>query len=136
MMNEKELLEWYLSVGVDAFCGDKPFVAENKQLIVKENEKAPIDTRPAITDLAQMSSTACKNARELCEKAQTLEELRKAVDNFDGCSLKLNAKNTVFGDGDEQAKILFVGEAPGADEDRTGQPFVGKFGQLLDKILQ
>ena len=108
MMNEKELLEWYLSVGVDAFCGDVPFVAENKQSTIKETDKISSDVRPAITDLAQMSSTACKNARELCEKAQTLEELRKAVDNFDGCSLKLNAKNTVFGEGDEQAKILFV----------------------------
>lgn len=136
MMNEKELLEWYLSVGVDVFCGDVPFVAENKQSTVKEAEKNSADVRPAITDLAQMSSTACKNARELCEKAQTLEELRKAVDNFDGCSLKLNAKSTVFGEGDDKAKILFVGEAPGADEDRTGQPFVGKCGQLLDKILQ
>lgn len=133
MMNEKELLEWYLSAGVDVICGDEPFVSSKKSVSVPVAKVA--DTRPAITDLAQMSTTACKNARELCEKAQSLSELEKAVANFDGCALKLTANKTVFGDGDEHAKILLVGEAPGAEEDREGKPFIGKSGHLLDKML-
>ena len=133
MMNEKELLEWYLSAGVDVICGDEPFVSVKKPSLPATHES--VDTRPAITDLAQMSTVACKNARELCEKAQSLSELEKAVENFDGCALKLTANKTVFGDGDEHARILFVGEAPGADEDREGKPFVGRSGHLLDKML-
>ena len=57
------------------------------------------------------------------------------VENFDGCSLKFSANSTVFGYGNAQAEILIVGEAPGADEDRLGEPFVGRSGHLLDKML-
>ncbi len=133
MMSEKEILEWYLSAGVDVICGDKPFVYAEKSE-TKELSNAN-SARPAITDLAQVSQVACKNARDICEKAQNLAELEKGVAEFDGCALKLTANKTVFGDGDEHAKILFVGEAPGADEDRLGKPFVGRSGHLLDKML-
>ena len=114
-MNEKEILEWYVSAGVDVICGDEPFVFSEK---IKPAVVQKTDTRPAITDLAQMSQAACKNARDICSKAQSLEELEKAVEMFDGCALKLTANKTVFGDGNVHAKIMFVGEAPGADEDR------------------
>jgi DNA polymerase len=132
MMNEKEILEWYVSAGVDVICGDEPFVFSEK---IKPAVVQKTDTRPAITDLAQMSQAACKNARDICSKAQSLEELKKAVEMFDGCALKLTANKTVFGDGNVHAKIMFVGEAPGADEDRLGKPFVGRSGHLLDKML-
>ena len=134
MMNEKELLEWYISAGVDVICGAEPFVAAAKPQPAAVAVLSA-DTRPAITDLAQMSLTDCKYARDICEKAETLKELAEKVDCFEGCSLKLTANKTVFGDGNEHAKILFVGEAPGADEDRLGKPFVGKSGHLLDKML-
>lgn len=134
MMNEKELLEWYLSAGVDAICGNEPFVASAKPQPVPVTPM-PADARPAITDLAQMSLIACKNARDICEKASNLEELAAGVERFEGCALKLTANKTVFGDGDEHARIMFVGEAPGADEDRIGKPFVGRSGHLLDKML-
>lgn len=132
MVSEKEILEWYLLSGVDVICGDRPFMSSEKTESVSKMEDK---SRPAITDLAQMSQIACKNARDICAKAQTLDELEKCVDIFDGCALKLTANKTVFGDGNEHAKILFVGEAPGADEDRSGKPFVGKSGHLLDKML-
>lgn len=136
MMNEKELLEWYLEAGVDAICGDKPLTASAVvQPAVPVFAAAAADTRPAITDLAQMSLTACKNARDICDKASSLEELAAGVERFEGCALKLTANKTVFGDGNEHAEILFVGEAPGADEDRMGKPFVGRSGHLLDKML-
>ncbi len=133
MMDTKELLEWYLASGVDAICGDKPVQFDNKVQIAAVS--ATTDSRPAITDLAQMSVTACKNAREICSQASSLEELAAGVEKFDGCALKLTANKTVFGDGNPNAKIILVGEAPGADEDRIGKPFVGRSGQLLDKML-
>jgi DNA polymerase len=74
-------------------------------------------------------------ARELASKAATLEELREAVASFDGCNLKFTAKNTVFADGNPEARLMLIGEAPGRDEDIEGRPFVGRSGQLLDKIL-
>lgn len=74
-------------------------------------------------------------ARELASKARSLEELREAVASFEGCNLKFTAKNTVFADGNPEARLMLVGEAPGRDEDIEGRPFVGRSGQLLDKIL-
>jgi uracil-DNA glycosylase len=75
------------------------------------------------------------SARALAEAAATLEELRAAVAAFDGCALKRTATNTVFADGVAGAPLMVIGEAPGADEDRQGLPFVGRSGQLLDRML-
>jgi len=75
------------------------------------------------------------SAKDSAARAQTLEELHEAVRTFEGCSLKRTAMNTVFADGDPSAHVMFIGEAPGADEDRQGLPFVGVSGQLLDKML-
>jgi DNA polymerase len=68
-------------------------------------------------------------------ECQTLEDLRRAITDFEGCALKKTATNLVFADGNPQAKVMLVGEAPGADEDRQGLPFVGVSGQLLDRML-
>lgn len=65
----------------------------------------------------------------------TLEQLRAAVEAFEGCSLKPFATRTVFSDGNPKAKIVLIGEAPGAQEDAVGKPFVGRSGQLLDKMM-
>src|SRR5690606_36529927 len=67
--------------------------------------------------------------------ARTLEELRERLAAFDGCNLKLTAKNLVFAEGNPEAPIMLVGEAPGRDEDLEGRPFVGRSGRLLDRIL-
>lgn len=69
-------------------------------------------------------------------QAQTLAELKDAIENFEGCDLKKFAMNTVFARGAEDADIMCVGEAPGADEDRQGKPFVGRSGKLLDLMLE
>jgi DNA polymerase len=74
-------------------------------------------------------------ARELARSASSLEELREIMLSFDGCNLKATAKNLVFGDGNPQAELMLVGEAPGRDEDLEGLPFVGRSGQFLDRIL-
>ena len=74
-------------------------------------------------------------AVHLARSAQSVDELRQALESFDGCGLKKTATNLVFTDGNAQAPILFVGEGPGAEEDRQGLPFVGPSGKLLDKML-
>ena len=76
---------------------------------------------------------ACPRAG--AERAATLDELRQSMARFDGCNLKFTAKNLVFADGNPEAALMLVGEAPGRDEDIEGLPFVGRSGQLLDRIL-
>lgn len=148
-MNEdlgiKEILEWYLIAGVDETCGEVPFAlaepVKEMPRIVPAAVSAAVrpaenSARPATTELAQATINACQSARELCQKAETLEELKKMVEEFDGCALKLTANKTVFGYGSGTARLLLIGEAPGADEDRSGIPFVGRSGQLLEKMLK
>ena len=78
---------------------------------------------------------AAMAAREAARSAKTLDELRAILDNFDGCALKATATQLVFADGNPQARVMFVGEAPGRDEDIEGLPFVGRSGKLLDRML-
>jgi DNA polymerase len=93
---------------------------------------APPPSSPAIS---QAATAAVTSARALAAAATSVAELEAAVAGFDGCALKATATRTVFADGNPQARIMFVGEAPGADEDRQGKPFVGVSGQLLDRML-
>ena len=74
-------------------------------------------------------------AREQARHAQSLEELEAILAGFDGCALKFSAKNLAFADGNPEGRVMLVGEAPGADEDRIGKPFMGRSGQLLDRML-
>lgn len=74
-------------------------------------------------------------AREAARSADSLEALKAVIDGFEGCGLKVTATNTVFADGVPGADVMVIGEAPGADEDRQGKPFVGVSGQLLDRML-
>jgi len=75
------------------------------------------------------------DAQAAAASATTLAELKAALEAFDGCPLKRTATNTVFADGVAEGGIMLIGEAPGRDEDRIGKPFVGRAGQLLDKML-
>jgi DNA polymerase len=85
--------------------------------------------KPAAADQALQSAWA------LAAAAMTVEELRRALEGFDGCGLKKTATNLVLGDGNPQARVILIGEAPGAEEDRQGLPFVGASGRLLDRML-
>lgn len=78
---------------------------------------------------------AADDARARAAQMQTLEELEALLRGFEGCGLRFTAKNLVFADGNPQARVMFVGEAPGADEDRIGKPFMGRSGQLLDRMM-
>ncbi|MBL8689921.1 MAG: uracil-DNA glycosylase [Rhodospirillaceae bacterium] len=104
---------------------------------------APLPPRPAIRPAASpprpvpaSTPLVAQDAKALAASCKTIAELEQAVRVYDGCGLKKTATNTVFADGNPGAKLMFVGEAPGADEDRQGKPFVGLSGKLLDRMLQ
>ena len=84
---------------------------------------------------AAPQNSAAGDSATLAKTATTLDELAFALESFEGCSLKKTAKSTVFSDGVSSARIMLVGEAPGQDEDRTGKPFIGRSGQLLDAMM-
>ena len=133
-MNIKDILEWYLLAGVDEICGDEPLSVEiNKTKSMPEVNVQ--SNRPVISSLAQNTNGAYKNATDICDKVNSLADLLTEMEKFDGCALKHTASKIVFGDGNPNAKLLLIGEAPGADEDRVGKPFVGRSGQLLDKMM-
>jgi DNA polymerase len=81
------------------------------------------------------SDAAVASARHLAAEAQSIEDLRAALLAFEGCALKATAMNLCLFDGNPEAKVMIIGEAPGAEEDRQGRPFVGAAGQLLDRML-
>ena len=92
---------------------------------------------PAVSrsEIAPAPEAAIASAREAARTAPSLEALRALLENFDGCALKHTATRLVFSDGNPQARIMFVGEAPGRDEDIEGLPFVGRSGKLLDRMI-
>lgn len=107
--------------------------------------RAPSGNSPGISSaissgnssaLSSAAASAVADARALAGACGSVAELEAAVRAFTGCALKATATTTVFADGNPLAKIMFVGEAPGADEDRQGKPFVGVSGQLLDRMLR
>ncbi len=105
----------------------EPFVAP-----VAVNKDVP---KRSVAPQLKKNQAHLEDAQKLAASAKTLNDLRKAIDAFEGCALKHTAMNTVFADGNPEADIMLIGEAPGADEDRQGLPFVGGSGQLLDKML-
>ncbi len=150
MQNAAEILEWYINAGVDEALDDEPrnyFEAAEPAKTVPEivaSAPEPVKPRPAARAPAAavpasgiLSSLAASiaEARRLADEAVTLADLEKAVREFEGCAIKRTATNTVFADGNPQAKLMLIGEAPGADEDIKGIPFCGVSGQLLDKMF-
>ncbi|MBO5037884.1 MAG: uracil-DNA glycosylase [Alphaproteobacteria bacterium] len=142
-INIQEALDWYIWAGVTETCSDEvcAFNKENQPIIPKTTVSAMRSSSvlaaqvPASGALVLTSFAALKNAKDICAKATSLEELRELLEKFDGCNLKNTAASTIFGDGSNKAKIMLIGEAPGADEDRIGRPFVGRCGKLLDKMF-
>ena len=141
--NLAELLQWYADIGVDEAIGDTPVdrTVINKIEIPEKAIVLPLAipaTMPVpATAPAPITGTieALKDAAALAAAAKTIDELKAALDNFNGLSLKRTATQMVFADGIPAARVMIIGDAPGADEDRAGRPFVGATGQLLDKML-
>lgn len=142
-----EALRWQVEAGADDATGPLPVdryaeaagpapvaaavpAASRQEQAIKRSPQAPSTVAaPAPTTAASLS------ARGLAGAARTVTELAEALAAFDGCPLKLTATNLVFADGNPSARVMVIGEAPGADEDRAGKPFVGVSGQLLDRML-
>ncbi|MFZ1680185.1 MAG: uracil-DNA glycosylase [Rhizobiaceae bacterium] len=129
------LLRFYAEAGVDTAVLDTP-----ANLLSPRAMAEPAPVRPAApalpaTPVAIPDDQQIGRAREAARSAATLDDLRSALDAFDGCNLKFTARRLVFGDGNPAAALMLVGEAPGGDEDREGLPFVGRSGKLLDRML-
>ena len=136
MATKKEILEWYLESGVTETIGEVPMnrfhTAETFTLL----KKTPIvPPTPVAQEPSFPSDSLLQTSVQRATAAQNCEQLSSALNAFDGCSLKKTAKSTIFGEGVDRPDVLLIGEAPGADEDRLGRPFVGKSGILLDKIM-
>lgn len=119
------LLRWYVAMGADEAIAE--------QAVDRLAPPRP-PVAPAARGVALAAAPAATGARPLAA-AVSLAELERAVRAFEGCALKRTATNTVFADGVAGAELMVIGEAPGADEDRLGRPFVGRSGQLLDRML-
>jgi DNA polymerase len=96
---------------------------------------APRTTISPATNAAASPEENERAARDAARAASNLDELRAALDRFEGCALRKTATQLVFADGNPSARVMLVGEAPGRDEDLQGVPFVGRSGQLLDRML-
>ena len=140
------LLRWYLAAGVDEAIGEAPVdrylaaarppAAAPPAPVPATVAPPPAQPPPAPRPVPLASAPAVlQSARALAAAARDITELAEALAAFDGCPLKKTATSLVFGDGNPQARVMLVGEAPGADEDRAGKPFVGVSGQLLDRML-
>ncbi len=132
----ESLLAFWRDAGVDACYGDAP--VDHTHIApppaVKAVQRATASVAPALAGHA--AEDAASEARRLAAGAATLQDLAAAVAAFEGCPLRgMGATQSVFARGNPNAPVLVVGEGPGADEDRIGQPFVGKAGQLLDRML-
>jgi DNA polymerase len=123
-----EVLAWYEAMGVDAAVADEPFDAFAASLPPKPGA----DARAAPRSAAKPGASPAR----LPGEATTLAELEAIVAAFDGCPLKRTAKSLCFKRGSDEARIMLIGEAPGRDEDLQGRPFVGRAGQLLDRMLE
>lgn len=144
-LSAAELLQFYADAGVDEAIGDMP--VDWTQVTAKIPETVSVTPAPSsvisMTAAAAPASApavigaieAMQDAKALADGANTIDELRAALDSFKGLAIKRTATQMVFSDGDPKSRIMIVGEAPGADEDRIGRPFVGVSGQLLDRML-
>ncbi len=155
----KSALEWQVTMGVeDSFSKTRkpkkavkaaPAFQEPSAQKWDSSAAKPTATKPAAQTERKTPITAPANdyvdrsgnewiklAKELADKAKTLEELKLAVEKFDGLAIKKSATNTVFSDGNPESELMLIGEAPGENEDLEGRPFCGVSGRLLDKLLK
>jgi uracil-DNA glycosylase len=150
------LLTFYAEAGVDAALHEAPVdrfaetramaeAAARERAAVRQlgrDPERPAPTAPLpeppprpVANLAVPSEAVVMAAREAAKEAETLEALRATLAGFEGCNLRFTATNLVFADGNPQGRVMFVGEAPGLEEDLQGLPFVGRSGRLLDRML-
>jgi uracil-DNA glycosylase len=143
-------LEWYRDMGAAALVGEQPADRfRSRQAAAAEAPEprragrpatAPpagraARTQPAGEPVLQSAAAVAQSARETAAACASLADLEAALAAFDGCGLKETALSLCFADGNPAARLMLIGEAPGAEEDRQGKPFVGASGKLLDRML-
>jgi uracil-DNA glycosylase len=131
------VLRWHLEAGVDETIGEGPL---NRYVGVAPGILAATTALPTTTSVprpvvALAPAAVRPTSAHLAQGCKTLDELKAALQAYDGCALKTFATNTVIADGQSNARVMVIGEAPGEDEDRQGLPFVGVSGKLLDRML-
>jgi uracil-DNA glycosylase len=156
----RELIAFYLDAGVDALLREEPVnrMADDTAAVrlgatasaapegkparrLRSESPLPIGSsqaasqRPGPAAAPASPDAAVMAAREAVRNATTLDELRALLADFEGCALRATATQLVFADGNPQSRVMFVGEAPGYDEDILGRPFVGRSGKLLDRMM-
>ncbi|MEG6508784.1 uracil-DNA glycosylase [Methyloligella sp. 2.7D] len=145
------ILDWYAAMGADEAIADAPsdafaLSAKAAAAAAEPAPRPPLARRdaprreeapppPRGVKPPPVNTGTAVSLQEVQAKAKTLAELEALVQEFEGCPLKRTAKNTCFSRGSDTAKVMLIGEAPGRDEDMQGKPFVGRAGQLLDKML-
>lgn len=128
----KKLLAWQIDAGADEAIAAMPVDRFVRTDVGPQMPQAQDMAAPPVRPIVHAGPAG---ARETAQAAQSMDELRAAFEAFDGCPLKETATNFVFADGSPEAPLMFIGEAPGAEEDRRGIPFVGPAGRLLDRML-
>jgi DNA polymerase len=154
-LTEKQILEWHMDVGVDECITEEPSsklnvlptsmadvlkVTEAKPVsmlgnVVQEFNPPKAKSQNADGFIPLGTAEAAQDAQRIAKACNTVEELEKALNEFEGCPLKRTAKFTVFKDGNPDAKIMVIGECPGTDEDNSDKPFSGQSGILFDKMF-
>ncbi len=131
---DEAALRWLVEAGADEAVEDSP-----RDRLAPRQAAAPKAASAARAPAAQPKLTSndavLASARDLARGAENLDQLRAALETFDGCALREGATNLVFADGNPKAQVMILGEGPGAEEDRRGLPFVGASGRLLDRML-
>jgi len=148
----RELVDFYLDAGVDTLVGEEAvdrFAEEAVPPPQPAAARAPSSSpprvaaesgaagpmAPPVAPVPAAPETAIMAARDAAKSAQNLDDLRALLEIFEGCMLRATATQLVFAAGNPEARVMFVGEAPGRDEDISGIPFVGRSGQLLDRMM-
>lgn len=145
MKDDLAALKWQVEMGADEAIEDSPVSTEvsSKKQEVADNPAPqpvaapePVKTAPkAAPKSAASDAPLTVEARKLADSAKNLDELRQIVTDYKELAICKTATNVVFSDGNPKADVMFIGEAPGAQEDEQGIPFCGPSGQLLDKMI-
>ncbi len=138
-------LRWWFSAGVTIATNETPHnqfdqaTERNHRSVAAASTMVATDARKTQSGRATSQPvsppSAAAAALALAVSSPDLATLQSRLERFEGCALKRTATQLVFADGEPGSRVMFIGEAPGGDEDRIGRPFVGRAGQLLDRML-
>jgi DNA polymerase len=154
-LSPEQILRWHIDAGADEATGERPVdrftvpaaapmtaspktaspITASKVRDVTPKDAASPGSLPQPSRLPAAQAKAAVPSARLAEACATVEDLKRAVEAYDGCALKRSCQRTVFADGNSKARLMLVGEAPGREEDEQGLPFVGASGKLLDRML-